>query len=54
MYAINLIERETSKTAVEAYASGFESYEEAKAFGNKYEMEFRSCGWAYVVVLMAQ
>lgn len=48
MYFLNLIERETSKTAVEAYAS-FETYEEARDFGNRHELEFRACGWTYVV-----
>lgn len=54
MYQINAISRETSQTTVECYASGFESYAEARAFADKYEMDARRCGWSWVVVRMAE
>jgi hypothetical protein len=54
MYTVNLIERETSKTAVENYASGFETYGEAREWADRHEMEFRACGWTAVVAEMAE
>ena len=54
MWTINLIERETSRTAVSDYASGFASYEEARAWADRHEMEFRACGWTAVVAVMAE
>jgi len=50
MWYLNLHERESGKLAVEVYAS-FESYEEAFDFGRRHEMEFRACGWMYVVMM---
>jgi len=52
MWRVDLQDRETCETVVEAYASGFESYAEACAWGNAQEIEIRRCGWMYVVVPM--
>lgn len=53
MFTVNLIDRQTSKTVVEFYAT-FDSYAEASDFRDRHEMEFRACGWAGVVIPVAE
>jgi hypothetical protein len=50
MWTINAISRMTCETVVENYASGFESYAEARAFADRHELGARACGWTWVVV----
>jgi hypothetical protein len=48
MFTIDAIDRQTEETAVEDYAT-FDSYEEARAFADRHELEARACGWTWVV-----
>lgn len=48
MWTVSGMERETGKLVCEDYAS-FDSYEEARSFADRHEMEARVCGWTWVV-----
>jgi hypothetical protein len=49
-YVVEAIDRRTEQTVVADYAT-FDTYEEARAFADRYEHEARACGWTYVVRL---
>lgn len=49
MFTLNAVSRETCKTVFENYAT-FDTYEEARGFADRHEMEARRCGWTWVVV----
>lgn len=48
MYTVCAIDRQTCETTVENYAV-FYTYNEAREFADRYEMEARACGWTFVV-----
>jgi hypothetical protein len=51
-WVVEAIDRRTEATAVADYAT-FDTYAEARAFADRYELEARACGWTWVVRLKA-
>jgi hypothetical protein len=52
-WVVEAIDRQTEATTVRDYAT-FGTYEEARAFADRHELEARACGWTWVVRFRAR